>query len=80
MNKISLVTAAALTGLVSVSELPAMAQQLYAPRALGQYAPVYSGVPDTPDEHGCVRMCERDDSPCDPPLFKHEDGRCNNVH
>ncbi len=26
--------------------------------------------------NGCVKLCEFDDNPCDPPSFKHADGRC----
>ena len=80
MKKHVVVSALALSCFVSFSAAPAGAQQFYAPRPLGHAAPAYSGVPDVPDEQGCVRMCERDDNPCDSPLFKHEDGRCNNVH
>lgn len=25
----------------------------------------------------CVKMCRRDMSPCDPPVFKQADGRCS---
>lgn len=34
--------------------------------------------PNIVDPHGCVRMCDQDMSPCDPPLYKHADGRCTN--
>lgn len=26
---------------------------------------------------GCVKLCARDMNPCDPPVFKQADGRCN---
>ena len=32
--------------------------------------------PNVPDLQGCVKWCERDLNPCDPPLFKRADGRC----
>ena len=38
--------------------------------------PAASGVPNVPDLQGCVKWCERDLNPCDPPLFKRADGRC----
>lgn len=44
------------------------------PRA---YNPAYSGVPNVPDDRGCVKWCSRDSDPCDPPAFKRADGRCN---
>lgn len=25
----------------------------------------------------CIKQCEFDDNPCDPPEFKHADGRCS---
>lgn len=25
----------------------------------------------------CVKLCRRDSNPCDPPEFKHADGRCD---
>ena len=27
--------------------------------------------------NGCVKQCEFDLNPCDPPSFKHADGRCS---
>ncbi len=39
--------------------------------------PTYSGVPNVPDDQGCVKWCFRDLGPCDPPEFKRADGRCN---
>ena len=30
-----------------------------------------------PDVAGCVQQCARDFSPCDAPLLKKTDGRCN---
>jgi hypothetical protein len=34
--------------------------------------------PRIPDANGCVKLCLKDDSPCDPDYFKHADGRCTN--
>ena len=31
---------------------------------------------NVPDERGCIKQCIEDLTPCDPPLFKHADGRC----
>ncbi len=33
-------------------------------------------VPNVPDRNGCVKLCELDLNPCDPPLYKKVDGRC----
>ena len=33
-----------------------------------------------PDVASCVRLCPRDLSPCDSPLFKKTDGRCSRSH
>jgi hypothetical protein len=33
------------------------------------------GIPGP--EHLCVKACEFDLNPCDPPVFKHADGRCS---
>ena len=52
------------------------AQRFYAPRDLVPNDPSYSGVPNIPDEQGCVKLCIRDTSPCDPPQYKRTDGRC----
>ncbi len=35
-----------------------------------------NGAQNVPDLQGCVRWCERDLNPCDPPAFKRTDGRC----
>lgn len=35
-----------------------------------------NGAQNVPDLQGCVRWCERDLNPCDPPEFKRTDGRC----
>ncbi len=32
--------------------------------------------PSIAEELGCVKMCEEDLTPCDPPAFKKVDGRC----
>lgn len=37
-------------------------------------------VPNVPDARGCVKMCVRDDSPCDPPSYKRADNRCSNFN
>ena len=42
-----------------------------------RHDPDASGVPGIPNLQGCVRLCERDQSPCDPPVYKRADGRCN---
>ena len=33
-------------------------------------------IPNVPDRNGCVKLCDLDDLPCDPPLYKKLDGRC----
>ena len=35
-----------------------------------------AGVLNVPDRHGCEKWCLHDMNPCDPPLFKRTDGRC----
>ncbi len=35
------------------------------------------GIPNVPNLQGCIPLCERDQNPCDPPVFKQADGRCN---
>ena len=44
----------------------------------GRPAPNSDGVdvPNYPDRNGCVRLCEFDLNPCDPPIDKKLDGRC----
>ena len=35
-----------------------------------------TGDPDVADGLGCVKTCEEDQNPCDPPSYKKLDGRC----
>ena len=58
---------------------PALAGSPYTYPLTGQRVanPAASGVPNVPDLQGCVKWCQRDLNPCDPPLFKRADGRCN---
>ena len=35
------------------------------------------GIPGIPNLQGCIKLCERDRNPCDPPVYKQADGRCN---
>jgi hypothetical protein len=35
------------------------------------------GIPNVPNLQGCIPLCEQDLDPCDPPVFKQADGRCN---
>ncbi len=39
--------------------------------------PDASGVPGVPNLQGRIKLSERDLNPCDPPVYKQADGRCN---
>ena len=41
------------------------------------YDPADYYIYGPPEVTGCVQQCARDFSPCDPPLLKKTDGRCN---
>ncbi|MCC2106263.1 MAG: hypothetical protein KDJ40_01175 [Hyphomicrobiales bacterium] len=70
---------------VSLAVMAATATVLAAPGASAQYHPRYR-IYDAPPLYEayttptrgfyCVKSCERDLSPCDPPEFKRADGRC----
>ena len=50
----------------------------YGGRPLARAPAVDDGpqVPNVPDRHGCVKLCDLDTNPCDTPLEKKLDGRC----
>lgn len=78
----SVIPAALALGVVALAtpSLPAWAGSPYyrePVRGDDRRDPDASGVPGVPDLQGCVRLCERDQSPCDPPVYKQADGRCN---
>ena len=52
------------------------AQEMDFPQLLGSGVQGYGDVPGVPDAHGCIKSCFEDYSPCDPPAYKHADGRC----
>lgn len=70
---------------VSLAIAATAATVLAAPIASAQYYPRYP-IYDTPPPYQsymapargfyCVKSCERDLSPCDPPEFKRADSRC----
>jgi hypothetical protein len=66
----SILAAAAL-----LAALPALAQTPHEARHRGQRADEGRTV-YTP-QRVCVALCNMDTSPCDPPEFKHADGRCD---
>jgi hypothetical protein len=55
--------------------LPALAQSAHHPRHQGQR--VDEGRTVYAPQRVCVPLCNMDTSPCDPPEFKHADGRCD---
>jgi hypothetical protein len=65
-----------LAAAVLFGALPALAQSAHHPRQQGQRfdegRTVYA-----PPQRVCVPLCNMDTSPCDPPEFKHADGRCD---
>ena len=70
------VGAAVLAAVVAAS--PGLARnRTYVPPGWGDQTPLFAGVPNVPDEHGCVKWCFRDTGPCDPPDYKRADGRCD---
>ena len=61
-----------------LSPLPAIASPHDAWDPVGRFFEFEPATPfNVPDENGCVRICLQDTSPCDPPSFKHTDGRCS---
>ena len=67
--------------LLMLAATPALAGSPYYYPLTGQRVenPAASGVPNVPDLQGCVKWCRTDQNPCDPPLFKRADGRCNDT-
>ena len=58
-----------------LASLPAAAQS---PHRMRHYAPPPDeGRSVAPPQSACVPLCSMDTSPCDPPEFKHADGRCD---
>ncbi|WP_131116902.1 hypothetical protein [Lichenihabitans psoromatis] len=74
----------ALIGVVAAAlALPGLAHAQYASGRLVEpdgYIYNRQGQAFNPHEglqpNGCVKLCEFDSNPCDPPSFKHADGRC----
>jgi hypothetical protein len=65
---------------MSIPSTPAWAGSPYyreKARAPSRPDPDASGVPGIPNLQGCIKLCERDLNPCDPPVYKQADGRCN---
>jgi hypothetical protein len=58
-----------------LAALPALAQSAHHPRHQGQR--VDEGRTVYAPQRVCVPLCNMDTSPCDPPEFKHADGRCD---
>ena len=70
----ALIVAAALT--LGLSAVP-MARAGQSGRFLPPAADDEPQIPNVPDRNGCVKLCDLDELPCDPPLYKKLDGRCN---
>ena len=68
-------TLAVLTAAALITALPAAAQS-HRPR---HHAPAYEEARSVyaPPQRVCMPLCSMDTSPCDPPEFKHADGRCD---
>jgi hypothetical protein len=59
-----------------LAALPALAQSPHRQRHQG--APSEEGRSVyAPPQRVCIPLCSMDTSPCDPPEFKHADGRCD---
>jgi hypothetical protein len=69
-------SAAILAAIVLLAAQPALAQshrgRHYAPPPGDEGRSVYA-----PPQRVCMPLCSMDTSPCDPPEFKHADGRCD---
>ena len=74
----SALIAGAVLGAMS-SPIAASAQELPFEDFFSIQPQTYADVPGVPDPNGCVKLCFRDSSPCDPPLYKKADNRCNNT-
>lgn len=68
---------AGLAAMLAASLQPAAAQPVEAPFAPA-YHPFSSDVEAA--ERGCLKLCIRDYSPCDPPRYKQADARCSPRH
>ena len=68
-------SAAILTAIVLLAAQPALAQshrgRHYVPPPGDEGRSAYA-----PPQRVCMPLCSMDTSPCDPPEFKHADGRC----
>jgi hypothetical protein len=67
----------ALAATALLAALPAFAQS---PHRLRYHAPPPSDEGRsvyTSPQRVCIPLCSMDTSPCDPPEFKHADGRCD---
>ena len=74
--KFRLCMVAALAVGCSAAADPARAQPIGAPWPFGAAEPGYADLPGAGHPPACAKLCFEDDSPCDPPVYKHADGRC----
>ncbi len=72
---VSLVAVLALSGGARAQTLP-----LELPALIPSEPVTVYDVPGVSDDRGCVKQCFRDDSPCDPLIFKRVDNRCQNLN